>query len=344
MKRIALLLPLLLSTLTPAFAGTIPKEEISADAKWVIHLEASQFRASKVGGFITTEMLEAHLKKPVQEASAKLKLNVDVPKIVDGIKSITIYGTDYDSPETHSVLLLRLGPDLEQILVGALAGLALEGTNSPIKVVQTQLGHFAFYDIQGAACCAVLPGKVIAVGRSREITETAAKVIDGKAPCLDSGKAFGGFADMKEAFFFMGVAEGFNMGKHMPEEAKLLQVADAGRIVLGEDDNQLYLSLALRGKTPDAVTQMQQVMQGLIAIGSLSQPQDKDVAQLLNSVKVTTDDNNVNVRVAYPVDRAIDHLVKARDQMMKEDKPEADGNDPTKTPATPKTPKSDGDQ
>jgi hypothetical protein len=338
MKRIALLLPLLFSSLSPAFASSIPKNEISGDAKWLIHLEAAQFRSTKIGGFVTTELLEKNLSQPAQQMGTKFKLNIDVNKILSGINSITIYGTDYENPQDHSVLLLRVGPDIEKILVGFLAGFALEGTNAPLQITQTKLGNFTFYKIQDAAYCAVLPGKVIAIGRSREITENAAKVIDGKAPGLDSGKSFGGFGDMKEAFFFMGVAEGFNRGNGLPPQAKLLQVADAGRIVLGEDANQLYLSLALRGKTPESVTQMQQVMQGLIAIGSLSQPQDKDVAQLLQSIKVSADDNNVNVRVAYPVDRAIDQLMQARDQMLKHEGNEAktNGTEPTvPQPATP---------
>ena len=141
-------------------------------------------------------------------------------------------------------------------------------------------------------------------------------MLAGKAPALASGAAFGGFGDMKEAFFFLGVAEGFNAGNGLPPQAKLLQVADAGRIALGEDSTQVFLNLALRGKTPEVVVQMQEVMQGIIAIGSLSQPQDKDVAQLLQSIKVSTTDNFVNVRVDYPVARAIEQLAQVRDKMM----------------------------
>ena len=292
------------------------KEEVSADAKWLLHLEASEFRASKVGSFIITEMLEKKLSQPVEELKRNLKLDLDLDKIIGGINSITIYGTDYQSPEDHAVLLVRTSPEIEKILVGFLAGMVLAGTNGPVLVTQTQEGGVSFYAVPDTAYCAVLPGKVIAIGRSREITEKAAKVLAGKAPALASGAAFGGFGDMKEAFFFLGVAEGFNAGNGLPPQAKLLQVADAGRIALGEDSTQVFLNLALRGKTPEVVVQMQEVMQGIIAIGSLSQPQDKDVAQLLQSIKVSTTDNFVNVRVDYPVARAIEQLAQVRDKMM----------------------------
>jgi hypothetical protein len=311
MKRIALIVPLCLSLLHPAVAGSIPTQEIPADAKWLLHLDAGQFRASKVGGYFITEMLEKQLSRPMQELQTKFKLDVNLEKIIGGINSITIYGTDYQSAQDHAVLLIRTSPEIEKILVGFLAGMALAGTNAPVQVTQSQEGNVSFYDIKNAAYCAVLPGKVIAVGRSREITEKAAKVLAGQAPALTSGAAFGGFGDTKEAFFFLGVAEGFNAGNGLPPQAKLLQVADAGRVAVGEDAKQLFLNLALRGKTPEAVMQMQQVMQGILAIGSLSQPQDKDVAQLLQSVKVSTTDNFVNVHVEYPADRAIEQLAHA---------------------------------
>ena len=294
MKRIALLLPLFLSLLSPARAGSIPKEEVSADAKWLLHLDAAQFRATKVGGSIITEWVGTSLPVFLGQLKEGLMLDLDAKKIIDGLNSITIYGTDYQSPQDHAVLLIRTSPELQKILVGFLAGMVLAGTNAPAQVTQTVEGSVTFYSIgqpgqahsgdasaRDAAYCAVLPDKVIAIGRSREATEKAAKVLAGKAPCLASGAAFGGFGDLKETFFFVGAAEGFNLGDNLPPQAKLLQVAEAARVALGESDNEVFLSLALRGKTPDVAAQMQKVVQGLIAIGSLSQPQDNDLGRLL---------------------------------------------------------------
>ena len=320
MKCIALFLPLFLALLSPAVAGSIPKEEISADAKWLVHLEAAQFRATKAGSFIITELLEPKLGQAVGQLKEKVKLDLDTKKIIGGLDSITIYGTDYQSPQDHAVLLIATSSELQKIVVGFLAGMVLAGTNAPMQVTQTVEGNVTFYGVQDAAYCAVLPGKVIAIGRSREATEKAAKVLEGKAPCLASGAAFGGFGDLEEAFFFVGVAQGFNLGDNLPPQAKLLQVAEAARVALGESADQLFLSLALRAKTTDVVGEMQQVVQGLIAIGSLSQPHDNDLGRLLQSIKVSTADNVVNVRVDYPADKAIEQLGQAwRDKMERRD-------------------------
>ena len=317
MKRITLYLPLLLSLLSPALAGSIPKEQISADAKWLVHLEAAQFRATKVGSFVTSELLEKQLAQLAGQVNEKVKLDLDAKKIIAGVNSITIYGTDYQSPPDHAVLLIGTSPELEKIFVGFLAGMVLAGTNAPVQVTQTVEGNVTFYAVPNAAYCAVLPGKVIAIGRSREATENAAKVLEGKAPSLASSTAFAGFDGPKEALFFVGMAEGFNLGNNLPPQARLLQVADAARIALGESSDHVFLSLALRAKTPDVVAEMQQVVQGLIAIGSLSQPQDKNLGALLQSIKVSTNGNIVNVRVDYPVDKAIEQLTQAQDKVLK---------------------------
>jgi len=353
MKRITLFLPLLLSLLSPALAASIPKEEVSADAKWLVHLEAAQFRATKVGSFIISELLEPKLGQAVGKLKEKVKLDLDTKKIIGGLDSITIYGTDYQSPQDHAVLLIATSPELQKILVGFLAGMVLAGTNAPMQVTQTVEGNVTFYAVPDAAYCAVLPGKVIAIGRSRAATENAAKVLQGKAPSLASGAAFGGFGDLKEAFFFVGVAEGFNLGDNLPPQAKLLQVADAARVALGESADQVFLSLALRAKTPDVVAEMQQVVQGLIAVGSLSQPHENDLGRLLQSIKVSTADNVVNVRVDYPVDKALEQLTRAwHDKMGRRNQilaghgnpPQADGKATPKSesdrgPAAPPEPK-----
>lgn len=68
------------------------------------------------------------------------------------------------------------------------------------------------------------------------------------------------------------------------------------------------MSLALKAKTPEVVTQMQQVIQGLIAMASLGQPEDKDLAKLVQGIKVGATEKVVSVRVEYPVEKVIEKL------------------------------------
>ena len=56
------------------------------------------------------------------------------------------------------------------------------------------------------------------------------------------------------------------------------------------------------------VTQMQQVIQGMVALASLSQPDNPDLMQLAQSAKVSTAGNVVSLQVSYPADKAVQML------------------------------------
>ena len=104
----------------------------------------------------------------------------------------------------------------------------------------------------------------------------------------------------------------------MPPQARILQMADGGRVVLGEKADRLCLDLALKGKSKEVVTQIQQVVQGMIALFSLGQPKNKDLSELMQSTKVSTSENVVSVGVEYPVQKA---LIKLAEQIN--DKPKS---------------------
>jgi hypothetical protein len=297
--------------------AALPQEQIASDAKWLLHLDIAQFRSTQVGSYIFKEIVQKQLSKPLAEIKHYLKYSLDQDKILEQISSITIYGTAYQSPENNSVVIVRTDAELEKVVLGALAGLSLaSGSESAsVEVKQTQIGNVSFYAIRDDFFFAVQPGKVVMFGKSRAMTEKAAQVLAGRASSLSSSKSFSGFVDMKRAFFFMGVAEGFSAGPELPPQAKLLQMADGGRVVLGENSDRIFLDLALRAKSTEVGTQMQQVIQGLIALSSLGQSENKDVAQMLDSIKVSTSGNVVSVSVEYPVESVIHFLGENKDKL-----------------------------
>ncbi len=285
MKHIVKVLALAWLSTATVGAGPIQKTEIDADAKWLLHLDLDEFRSTKVGGYLISQVLAERISKPVNELKQKFKFEIDPNKILEKIGSITVYGTAYQSPKENAVLMLKTDPDLQAAFVGVLAGLTLAGTNTQVDMQQTQIGKVTIYSEKDKVYCAVLPGKLVALSASRQAIEKAADVLNGKSKSLASSRGFSEFAEVKKTFFFLGMAEGFSADTVLPPQAKLLQLADGGRVVLGENADQLFVNLALKAKTSEVVTQMQQVIQGLIAMASLGKPDDKDVMQLVQSTK-----------------------------------------------------------
>jgi hypothetical protein len=315
MKHIVKLFALACLSAATAGAGLLQKSEVDADAKWLLHLDLDQFRSTKVGGYLISQIVEKQISKPLNDLKQQFKFEVDPNKILEKIGSITAYGTAYQSPKENAVLMIKTDPDLQAALVGVLAGMALAGTNSQMEMKQTQMGNVTLYSMKDKIHCAVLPGKLVALSLSRRAIEKAAEVLDKKAASLASSRTFSDFAEVKRSFFFLGVAEGFSANTELPPQAKLLQLADGGRIVLGENADQLFLDLALKAKTAEVVTQMQQVIQGLIAMASLGQSENKDLTQLVQSTKVSATDRVVSVSVEYPVDKAIQRIDEQKDKV-----------------------------
>ena len=299
---------LCLSLVSAAMAGPLPKDQIASDTKWLLHFDFDEFRSTRVGGFLVNDILQKQVGPALDELKREFQFTLDANKVLNQINSITAYGTDYQSPRNSAVVLFRTHSEVQTAFVGALAGFALAGTNTPAMVEQTQQGDIAFYSVRDKVFLAVLPGKVVVVGRSRDMTQKAADVLAGKSPNLTSSKAFSEFPDVRKTFFFLATAEGFSAETALPPQAKILQMADGARVALGENAERLFIDLALKGRNSDVVTQMHQVVQGLIAFASLGQTENPELAQLIRGIRVSADDKIVRLNVEYPVARAIEQV------------------------------------
>jgi hypothetical protein len=304
MKHLARALSLTLVLISAVSAGPVQKERVPADAKWLLHLDFDKFRASKVGGYLTREVLEKKLAGPKADLKRDLNFDLDITKI----SSITAFGTDYQShPDANGVLLIKTDLDVQKALDGAIQKISADsgGSAEPIKKLP---GSSAAYSINDDVFVTIRPDKLVLLGKSRQPVEKAAAVLEGKAASLNSSKAFSGFPEVPKAFFFVAIAEAFNEDTPLPPQAKVLKMTDGGRLVLGENAENLFLNLTLKAKSSEVVSQMQQVIQGTVALASLSQEENPDLMQLAQSVKVSSDDKMVTVGVEYPVAKAIEKL------------------------------------
>ena len=109
----------------------------------------------------------------------------------------------------------------------------------------------------------------------------------------------------------MGAAEGFSSDATIPPQARSAE--DGGRRKPPRSSARrrgaapLEL-LAVKAKSAEVVTQMQQTIQGFIALASLSQPDNKDLQQLAQSVKVSAEGRVISFNVEIPVERAIQQI------------------------------------
>lgn len=278
----------------PLDAATLPKKQIAADAKWLLHVDLQNLRQTKLGEFATKGVLEKAV------APLKSQVGIDVNGLVERVSSITAYGTDFQkNPEANGVLLVQMDAEAQKIVEGFLAAQMLADSKGAIK--KSQQDGVALYSADNKLSLAIHPNHLVVVGKSQKQIDKATEVLAGKAQNLTASDAFSDFPALPNAYFFLAVAEGFNENSAIPPQAEVLRKADGARVLIGEATEKLFVDLALRARSLEVSQQIQQVIEGIRAMVSLSQIENKDLQELVRSINVSTKGKMVSVRAEFPV-------------------------------------------
>jgi hypothetical protein len=151
-------------------------------------------------------------------------------------------------------------------------------------------------------------GRALVLSKSKTKLKEAVDVLDGKGSNLAAAKTFAAFPQMPASFFFLALADGFNNVRGLPPQAKVLKSSTGGQLAVGEQAGRVFLQLALSARDGEATANIQQVFQGLLALATLNQDGNKELARLAQSVKVSTNDTVVNVSLEMPVTNVIAHV------------------------------------
>ena len=271
------------------------------DAKWLVHLDVDSLRESKVGNVLIKDVLA----KPLEKLKSEMK--VDGQLILKKLHSLTAFGNDFKAgPEANGVLVLSGEDETQKIVEGFLAAQILQSENGPVKKLQQD--PFVLYSLHDQIFVSLLaPGQVV-LGKSRTEVEKARAMLAAKTKPATLSKAFSGYANVTNTFFFLAVAEGFNEKAALPPQADILKKATGARIVLGEKADLLFANLALKAKDSEVIQQIQQVLEGMKALVSLGQSENKELLELVQSTKVSATEKLVSVNIEYPLSKIIDKL------------------------------------
>ena len=331
MKALSFLLVLSLNLSVPAWAGPLQKNRISADAKWLLHVDLENLRKTQVGEFLFKKLLAEH------STEVQAGLNIDPKLILEKVRSLTAYGSSYDvQHDPQGVLMIDTDPETQKILEGAAAAQLLQNPEGPLQ--QVKKAPFTLYSLNEELFFSPLTNGMVIAGKSQAQIEQARKVLSGEAGNLSSSKAFSGFAPAPDNFFFLGLAEAFNSPAAMPPQARILQMAQSARLVLGEKAERVFLNLVLQGKDSGVNRQIHQVIEGMIALVSLGQKDNKELTELAQGTKVSSDEKTVTVGIDYPVTNIMAKLTE--NQTPHRSKKKKNAADPAAAKSEPSAPAS----
>lgn len=288
-----------------ALAGPLPREYVAADAKWLLHLDIQNLLTTQVGDFLAREVLDRKFEKPTADLKSQINFDFSWRRIT----GVTAYGTDFQAAErAKGVLLLTTDLDVAQALEAVTEKLNAASPGGAGPVERVEAGATPVYAFNEDVYVAVVPGKPVVVGKSKRMVMRARDVLTGAAANLNGVAGFADYPPPPANFFFFSAAEGFNEAAPIPPQANVLKMADSLRLIAGESGDQVCLNLALKAKSAEVSQQIQQVIQGMIALVALSQTENQDLRQLAQSVKVAVADRLVTVDVLFPVGKTIEKI------------------------------------
>lgn len=299
MKKL-ILLAVLAATTIGARADGLKQNLVPADARWLLHLDGAAFRKSRIGAMIVEDKCEPKVRQ------ARKDTQIDFDFSFNKITAITAFGPKVGEQD-NAVLVIQTVADVRGDLEKLIALKEKNGGNEP-PVARITVDGNEIYTVGGDVNATEAAKGIWVVSKSRSSMLAASAVAAGKAPAIKDAP-FLEYPAITNSFFLLAAADTGGADK-LPAQAQILKKADGGRVVLGESGDKLFLNLALKSKDSDAVAQIQQVLQGLIAIVSLSQPDNKDLIALAGSAAVSSTSQIVSLNLSFPLERA---MKKVRD-------------------------------
>lgn len=295
MKKLTILCSVAAAILS-THADVLKQQFVPPNTRWLLHLDADAFRKTRLGEMVVNEKVNPKIREA--EDATKLDFSFRAQKIA----SITLCGPKVGE-EKDGVLILETTADIRGDLEKLIAFKQVNGGSEP-AIARLSVNGNDLYTI-GADLNAMEAGKGIwIVGKSKTSIQSAREVVLGKSDALQDA-SFLTYPAVTNSFFFLAVADTGGAGDKLPAQAKILQKAEGGRVIIGESGEKLFLNLALRSRDADTLAQIQQVVQGLIAFVSLAQADNKDLSALVSSASVSSSKDIVSVNLSFPLDRAM---------------------------------------
>ncbi len=297
---------LLLFLISTSMAGRAQAEEfdakqVPAGVQWFLHLDVGGFKKTQLGKFVLGKAKEMGPK--LDKLAEQLQFDFR-----EDLESATLFGEVAEDGEQDKMAILFRGKFKKAPLLDSLQ------KKNAFKIIRAA-GHelLTWRDGNGkeqeSHFGAIVNEGLIAIGSSKQRLVQALNVIKGKSPSLQP-KQLGGLKLKKGSYFLAGVVNVKDLP--IPPEAQAFKVQSIG-FRLGEQDKKIVAHLLLNSVDADSSLQIQQMLQGLLAMGQLQiagsdERGTKFLGSVLKNLKIARAKNVVQVDLTLPVAILLEQL------------------------------------
>lgn len=280
--------------LAPAVcAEPLDVKRVSADAKWLVHVDVDAMKAGKVPKTVGRLWLQL---PSVAEKLNQVKGALGLEPLKD-LHGITVFGRQY--AEAGSVVVLHADVDRERLttFLRWRPGYRAESYGNHELIAWTEKeGKKDEHTVTG---CFHGP-TVIAFGRDAAEVKNALDVLDGTSAGLAEGHAL--FAAETPAGTMIQARAVDLADVELPFKSPLVRKSRVLLLTLGEHDDEAFAVARVVTESAEVAGQLQAVVEGFLAMAELQFDSDQLVTKLLQAVQVSIDEKTVIVRFRAQVD------------------------------------------
>lgn len=271
---------------------------VAKEAKWLAHVDVDALKESVLG-----KIAVGHAKEEIARENDS-KISIDVDMVLEELKSITAYGTDFEHDKNiDGVLVLKTGKKLPAILDGFLASQEYmreldEDAGLEVRLLDDK--PYTTY-LFGDELYVSNPeeGLLLASKRFEQI-EKAFAVVKGEADNLSKSKTEL-ILNNDSGFFLVAATGGLGHLENLPPQARLLQKATGVQFSIGESNGEARMNVVLGAADEKVSRQLSRIVEGIFALVSFMNIEDQGLADLVSGIDVQQTELAVSIDLSYPV-------------------------------------------
>jgi len=225
-----------------ASAGPLPKTQIPATAKWVLHADIDRLAGSKTCAVLTDGPAAG---RAFQNALARYRALLGVDPLRD-LRNVTLYGEDTTGSRGVALISGDLRADT---VTHTLSGYPQHRT--------TTWGAWTLHHWRDAAsgtemCACLHTARLLVIGSDESAVAGALNVLNGVKQSLATKKGILVLPPERDGVFLTAVSRGYSGSQQEPLKAMILHNTDSATLQIGERKGVLEAGLALNAISPDA--------------------------------------------------------------------------------------------
>lgn len=289
-KRIILLLALLIMmvsiTRAKSIYSSLPASIIPENVQWIIHLDMKQFHSTRISDLVKENQINWFTY--INHWMIK-KYKIDLIKNTTGI---TLFGMDND--RRNNVVCLSGNFDREFIV---------SRLEKAPNYKRGKYGKYTIHKWKGSGFCTFVNNH-LAVYSLHPMNESALEdvlsVIAGKKRNIMDSDLLAALKNMPGDAFLMAVAEDMSSLANDSHTSMILGKTGMAFFVAMEKNEILRLNLKLETETPDTARNIQQIVNGFVALARMKNSDEHDRWKLLENLKIKLVGNVLHFNLDFP--------------------------------------------